>query len=306
METTSTEAKPRKETQKNSTSDRKKSSREPEVEQTSKNNIDLNDNRRDDRRPKKTAPKKKTKIVNQHDDRVEVETFSESPEIEPAVEQTYKNDLHDNRRDDRRPKKASSKKKSKVVNQHDDRVEVETNSRTESPQIDKRVTRSMAKKQEPRHKIEDEQVQPNRREQKSPKPKKLPKSELESMQDGLDRLVIVNRNAKLKPNRNDSNRNDDRDSKPPRKSTDRKPAKVTKELSEKKELKQAVPGHSKWFPGDTRPDWTRPCFKDFDHVIIGDSQLKIYGQQKKQKNGFSITSFSGCDVSLAQCFSDII
>ena len=58
------------------------------------------------------------------------------------------------------------------------------------------------------------------------------------------------------------------------------------------------PGHSKWFPGHIRPHWRRPCFKGFKHVIIGDSQLKIYGQQKKEKNGFSITSFSGCDVSL--------
>ena len=105
------------------------------------------------------------------------------------------------------------------------------------------------------------------------------------MQDGLDRLVIVNRNAKSKSNR---------DSKP-RKSTDRKPIKLLKDPVVQRELK---PGHSKWFPGDTRPDWTRPCFKDFEHVIIGDSQLKIYGQQKKEKKGFSITSFSGCDVSL--------
>ena len=62
----------------------------------------------------------------------------------------------------------------------------------------------------------------------------------------------------------------------------------------KKEIKQ---GHSNWFPGGTRPNWTRPCFKDFQYVIIGDSQLKIYGQQNKEKKGFSITSFSGCDVS---------
>ena len=140
----------------------------------------------------------------------------------------------------------------------------------------------MSKNQEPGQKIEHES---NRAEQKSPKAQKKPKSELESMQDGLDRLVIVNRNAKSKSNR---------DSKP-RKSTDRKPIKLLKDPVVQRELK---PGHSKWFPGDTRPDWTRPCFKDFEHVIIGDSQLKIYGQQKKEKKGFSITSFSGCDVSL--------
>ena len=85
-----------------------------------------------------------------------------------------------------------------------------------------------------------------------------------------------------------------RDSKP-RKSTDRKPTKLLKDPVVQKELK---PGHSKWYPGDTRSAWTRPCFKDYEHVIIGDSQLKIYGQQKKEKKGFSITSFSGCDVSL--------
>ena len=74
--------------------------------------------------------------------------------------------------------------------------------------------------------------------------------------------------------------------------------KLRKDPIVQKELK---PGHSKWFPGDTRPEWTRPCFKDFEHVIIGDSQLKIYGQQKKERNGFSITSFSGCDVSFINC-----
>jgi len=214
---------------------------------------------------------------------------STDEKIEPETKPKLDKDLNDNRLDDKRSKKTSSKKKSKLVSQHDDRVEVESNSRTESPQIDKRVTRSMAKKQESRAKKE---IEPNRAEQKSPKAQKKPKSELESMQDGLDRLVIVNRNAKSKSNR-DSNRNDARDSKPARKSTDRKPAKMIKDPIVQKELK---PGHSKWFPGDTRPDWTRPCFKDFEHVIIGDSQLKIYGQQKKEKNGFSITSFSGCDL----------
>ena len=208
---------------------------------------------------------------------------STDDKIEQEPKLQLDKDLNDNRLDDKRSKKTSSKKKSKLVNQHDDRVEVESNSRTESPQIDKRVTRSMTKKQEPRLKIEHES---NRAEQKSPKAQKKPKSELEFMQDGLDRLVIVNRNAKSKSNR---------DSKP-RKSTDRKPTKLLKDPVHK-ELK---PGHSKWFPGDTRPDWTRPCFKDFEHVIIGDSQLKIYGQQKKEKKGFSITSFSGCDVSFTK------
>ena len=206
----------------------------------------------------------------------------------PEVDQKPKNDANNNRREERRPKKTASKKKSKLVNQHDDRVEAEPTTRTDSPKNDQRVTRSMAKKLpvESQQKIDDE---PNRREQKSPKPQKKPKSELESMQDGLDRLVIVNRNAKSKSNRD----LDKRESK--RKSTDRKSAKLINDTTEKKVLK---PGHSKWFPGDTRPDWTRPCFKDFDHVIIGDSQLKIYGQQQKQKLGYSITSFSGCDVSL--------
>ena len=207
----------------------------------------------------------------------------------PEVDQKPKNDVNDNRREERRPKKTSSKKKTKLVNQHDDRVEAEANTRAESPKIDQRVTRSMAKKLESKQNVEDE---PDRREQKSPKPRKKPKSDLESMQDGLDRLVIVNRNAKSKSNRDSENREPKPTS---RKSTDRKSAKLISESIEKKVLK---PGHSKWFPGDTRPDWTRPCFKDFDHVIIGDSQLKIYGQQQKEKRGYSITSFSGCDVSI--------
>ena len=91
------------------------------------------------------------------------------------------------------------------------------------------------------------------------------------------------------PNRETPNR----DSKH-RKSTDRKPPKLLKDPVVQKELKR---GHSKWYTGDTRPAWKRPCFKDFEYVIIGDSQLKIYGQQKKEKNGFSITAYSGCDVS---------
>ena len=228
--------------------------------------------------------KKSSKSVRKKstDDRIEQET-------KPKLDK----DLNDNRLEEKRPKKTSPKKKSKLISQHDDRVEVESNSRTESPQVDKRVTRSMTKKQEPRQKIEHAQNLNSKAEQKSPKAQQNPKSELESMQAGLDRLVIVNRNAKSKLNR-DSNRNDVRESKPSRKSTDRKPAKLMKESVVQKEIK---PGHSKWFPGDTRPDWTRPCFKDFEHVIIGDSQLKIYGQQNKEKNGFSITSFSGCDVS---------
>ena len=231
--------------------------------------------------PSEVKPRTETKTAKP------VRRKSTDEKIEHETKPKLDKDLNDNRLDDKRSKKTSSKKKSKLVSQHDDRVEVESNSRTESPQIEKRVTRSMAKKQESRSKKENE---PSRAEQKSPKAQKKPKSELESMQDGLDRLVIVNRKAKSKSDR-DSNRNDARDSKPARKSTDRKTAKLMKDP---KELK---PGHSKWFPGDTRPDWTRPCFKDFEHVIIGDSQLKIYGQQKKEKNGFSITSFSGCDVS---------
>jgi len=206
-------------------------------------------------------------------------------ESQPKLDQNF----NDSGVEVRRSKKTSSKKKSQTISQHDDRVEVESNSKTKSPKIDKRVTRSMATKQESKQNIGNE---PNRAERKSPKSQKKPKSELESMQDGLDRLVIINRNAKSKSNR-DSNRNDTRDAKSSRKSTDRKPFRPMKESCDQKELR---PGHSKWFPGDSRPDWTRPCFKDFEHVIIGDSQLKIYGQQQKEKKGFSITSFSGCDL----------
>ena len=58
------------------------------------------------------------------------------------------------------------------------------------------------------------------------------------------------------------------------------------------------PGHSKWFQGTDRLNWKRPCFAGFDTVVLGDSQLKIYGKQNKRKPGFSITSYSGCDVSI--------
>ena len=39
--------------------------------------------------------------------------------------------------------------------------------------------------------------------------------------------------------------------------------------------------HSVWYQGgNARNTWKRPCFKGYDFVVLGDSQLKIYGKLK--------------------------
>ena len=58
-----------------------------------------------------------------------------------------------------------------------------------------------------------------------------------------------------------------------------------------------IASNSVWFPGDKRHDWERPCFHGYKTVVLGDSQLKVYGRNKKNVSGYNIASFSGCDVS---------
>ena len=56
--------------------------------------------------------------------------------------------------------------------------------------------------------------------------------------------------------------------------------------------------HSVWYQGgNARNTWKRPCFKGYDFVVLGDSQLKIYGKLNIKKPGYSINSYSGGDVS---------
>lgn len=57
-----------------------------------------------------------------------------------------------------------------------------------------------------------------------------------------------------------------------------------------------VASNSVWFPGDKRHDWERPCFHGYKTVVLGDSQLKVYGRNKKNVSGYNIASFSGCDI----------
>ena len=59
-----------------------------------------------------------------------------------------------------------------------------------------------------------------------------------------------------------------------------------------------LPSNSVWFPGDARKEWKRPCFVGYDTVVLGDSQLKIYGRQQLKEPGWNIISYSGGDVSI--------
>ncbi|CAG5099475.1 Oidioi.mRNA.OKI2018_I69.XSR.g16540.t2.cds [Oikopleura dioica] len=54
--------------------------------------------------------------------------------------------------------------------------------------------------------------------------------------------------------------------------------------------------NSTWFPGDKRARWERPCFENYEVVVLGDSQLKEFGKSKINLDGYNITSFSGCDI----------
>ena len=73
-----------------------------------------------------------------------------------------------------------------------------------------------------------------------------------------------------------------------------------KNIQDPKKITKLAPGFSEWFNGEARAHWKRPCFNGFQTVVMGDSQLKIYGQNNKRRAGFSITSYSGCDVSSLQ------
>ena len=82
-----------------------------------------------------------------------------------------------------------------------------------------------------------------------------------------------------------------------KKQKEKEPTTAEKNLESKK-ISKLAPGFSEWFNGETRAHWKRPCFNGFQTVVMGDSQLKIYGQNNKRRAGFSITSYSGCDVSV--------
>ena len=73
------------------------------------------------------------------------------------------------------------------------------------------------------------------------------------------------------------------------------PSKSTKNTVQK--IQNAKRSKSIWYKGSERENWQRPCFKGYDTVVMGDSQLKIYGKQNKKKPGFNIASYSGADVS---------
>ena len=42
--------------------------------------------------------------------------------------------------------------------------------------------------------------------------------------------------------------------------------------------------------------WSRPCFKGFERVIIGDSSIRAFGRMRRFLHGMSITGFGGMDV----------
>ena len=81
-----------------------------------------------------------------------------------------------------------------------------------------------------------------------------------------------------------------------KKQKEKEPTTAEKNLESKK-ISKLAPGFSEWFNGETRAHWKRPCFNGFQTVVMGDSQLKIFGQNNKIRAGYSITSYSGCDVS---------
>ena len=47
---------------------------------------------------------------------------------------------------------------------------------------------------------------------------------------------------------------------------------------------------------DKKHEWTRPCFKNYKMVIVGDSSLRSFGRRKKAIEGVSITGFGGLDI----------
>ena len=98
------------------------------------------------------------------------------------------------------------------------------------------------------------------------------------------------------PNRDSKPEKELKTKKVEKKQKEKEPTTSDKNLDPKKNSKLA-PGFSEWFNGETRAHWKRPCFNGFQTVVMGDSQLKIYGQNNKRRAGFSITSYSGCDVS---------
>ena len=83
-----------------------------------------------------------------------------------------------------------------------------------------------------------------------------------------------------------------------KKQKEKEPTASAEKNHEPKKISKLAPGFSEWFNGETRAHWKRPCFNGFQTVVMGDSQLKIYGQNNKRRAGFSITSYSGCDVSV--------
>lgn len=98
-----------------------------------------------------------------------------------------------------------------------------------------------------------------------------------------DREVLINgdkqdRKRRSRPMENSSPRKRDQDS----------PQRTVEDGNEE--------SNSVWFPGDKRHDWERPCFAGYKTVVLGDSQLKVYGRNKLIVPGYNISSYSGCDI----------
>ena len=47
--------------------------------------------------------------------------------------------------------------------------------------------------------------------------------------------------------------------------------------------------------------WSRPCFRGFASVVMGDSSIRAFGRKRKQLRGMSITGFGGLDILEAIC-----
>ena len=118
---------------------------------------------------------------------------------------------------------------------------------------------------------------------------------IQALQSGMAKFA--NRTTQeVSPNRKQPEK-ETKSKKAKKKQKDKEPTPENRITSDPKKPTKLAPGFSEWFNGEARAHWKRPCFNGFQTVVMGDSQLKIYGQNNKRRAGFSITSYSGCDVS---------
>ena len=52
---------------------------------------------------------------------------------------------------------------------------------------------------------------------------------------------------------------------------------------------------------DRSKDWSRPCFRGFDKVIVGDSSIRVFAKTGRKMRKMSITAFGGIDTLEMTC-----